>query len=298
MTDQPQPVSKSFEAGWYKDISNEDYHGCYGNSSSNSKVLLEKTAMHYHYEKTHHENKSTDTMDLGTAFHTLTLEPEEFDRDIIVRPESITRRAGGDWESFKIEAGKRTIITKAQYDKAQIMADNVRNHPMAGLLVESGIKESSVFWWYKNDDFDDDYRGQYKEMCKVRPDFVPKNYPLLIDLKSADNCGFTEFGKAMANYYYHLSGAMYLIGANQCQELLDYFNVFAFTNFVYIVVENKPPHEVTIYELSAEDRQAGAQLFKRSMRLLHEGRRDKWPGYTTDIRKTEMPPWSTRLPII
>jgi len=213
------PKRELIKPGWYLDIGNDDYHGGFGVSSSRCKIVMEKTLAKYHYEITHHEEKSTDTMALGTAFHTLTLEPDKFDEDIAVRPDSIKQRRGKEWESFKMEAGKRTIITEDQLKKAKIMATNVREHPVASVLVGDGVKESSIYWWYKSNEWEDDYKGEYKIMCKVRPDFLSSNMPVVIDLKSADDPGETAFLKAMNNYYYHLSGAMYLEGVNQCKEL-------------------------------------------------------------------------------
>jgi len=295
------PRRELIKPGWYLDMDNEKYHGSSGDSSSTCKILMERTQENYKYNRDNPENKETDTKSLGTAFHTLTLEPEKFDRDIIVRPVSIKQRRGADWEAFKKEAGNRTIITKVQLDKANKMADNVRKNPVAKALIDDGVKESSIYWWYKSTEFEDDYAGEYQTMCKVRPDFLSFSMPVVVDLKSADDPGETAFLKAMNTYYYHLSGAMYLEGVNQCKELHNKTGHFAYNAFVYIVVDNNPPHEVKVYELGEEDRAYGLQLFRRAMRLIHEGKRDDWPSYSLDITKTEMVrtlPWATKLPSI
>lgn len=298
-TDIVKPKREIIKPGWHKDISNEDYHGGYGTSSSNLKIFLEKTAAHYHYEKTHYVDHQTDTKDLGTAFHTLTLEPHKFDEDIVVRPASIKQRRGKEWEAFRADAGSRTIITVEQHNKALAMAARVREHPIAGILVEDLIVESSIYWWYKNPNrWDEEDTNDYKELMKCRPDGLTKSHPLAIDLKSAVGGGFTDFMKAMHNYWYHVSGAMYLEGINQCEELLKELHHFAIIGFIFIVCENEPPFEVSLYKLSQKDREFGSTLYHRAVRNLHEGRQLEWPGYDETIRDTDLPPWAERGNII
>lgn len=317
-----KPSNYKNYVGWHKDIPNDEYHGGPGTSSSNIKTFLKKTGAHYHYDKTHYTHKATDTMDLGTAFHTLTLEPHKFDEDIVVRPASIKTRKGPAWESFKLDAGNRTIITEAQYSSAKKMADKVKCHDYAGPLVESLIVESSIYWWYNEQpdvyDFKDnliddnknvlidqkpDGSHVIKELMKCRPDGLSPIYPIAIDLKSAASASFTGFMKAIVDYFYHVSAAMYMEGINQCDELLEELGHIAITKFVYIVCENTPPYEVALYELSEKDRNFGSMLYHRSVRKLHEARQADWPGYINEqgipaVRETELPPWAERGDIV
>ena len=80
MTEIITPKRELIKPGWYKDIPNNDYHGGYGTSSSQLKTLLKQTGTHFDYSQRHKTNKETDNMALGTAFHTLTLEPEMFEQ--------------------------------------------------------------------------------------------------------------------------------------------------------------------------------------------------------------------------
>ena len=41
------------EAGWYRDLSNEAYHGSFGYSSSGLKILIEHTPAHLVYPMAH-----------------------------------------------------------------------------------------------------------------------------------------------------------------------------------------------------------------------------------------------------
>jgi len=285
--------------GWHKNIPNDEYHGGPGTSSTQVKTMIEQTGAHFDYNKKNHVNKDTDTKALGTCFHTLTLEPEMFDKDIAVRPAAIKQRRGKDWEAFKLDAGDRAIVTEDQYLAAKTMAHNVREHPFAGPLVRDIVKESSIYWWYKNPRaYDDEDTTHYKELLKVRPDALSLSHPLVVDLKSTVDGSFTGFMKQIMNYYYHVSGAMYMDGANQCEELLREMGHHAFVAFIFVVCENFPPYEVSVYKLSDMDRQRGSELYHRSIRKLHEARELDWPGYNHredfGIRDTELPPWSDR----
>ena len=275
------------QPGWYKNMSNEQYHGSNGSSSSNLKTLLEGTGAHYQYNKEFHENEDTAAKALGTAFHTLTLEPEKFDEDIAVRPKEIKQRRGKDWEAFLLEAGNRTIITEEQFEKAKRMAESVRTHPTTGHLVRNIVVESSVYWWYQQEyDFREDH---FSELLKCRPDALHKEWPWCIDLKSVRSGTFTDFMRAIHNYYYHVSGAMYLEGCNQNQELLNELGHIAITDFIFVIVESEPPFLPRAIRLSPKDRQRGLDLYHRAARKLNQTRQENWPGFTMDIVDTELP---------
>src|SRR6185369_8534287 len=67
-------------------ISNEEYHSSNGISRT-SLMLLNKSPYHFWYEKLSGEfekKEQTPAMNLGSAFHTLLLEPELFDKEFAV----------------------------------------------------------------------------------------------------------------------------------------------------------------------------------------------------------------------
>lgn len=66
--------------GVYDGISNADYHGGPGISKSGLD-LIHRSPMHYHFAVTAaNDNEPTPAQKIGTAFHALLLEPEEFAR--------------------------------------------------------------------------------------------------------------------------------------------------------------------------------------------------------------------------
>jgi exodeoxyribonuclease VIII len=300
------PEREIITPGWYRDLSNERYHGSAGTSSSQLKTLLEKTPAHLAYGLTHRTEPSPN-MALGTAVHSLVLEPDKFDDDIVVQPSDLKKPTSAqmnaakpsdktlaqinDWEKFQDACVGRTVITGEQYEKAVLMAERVREIPVLATLLENLVVESSIYGWYRSTDHDDG--TEYKQMLKVRPDGIPRGYPILIDLKTCTEGSYSGFHRAMQNFYYHVSAAMYLQMCNDCQELKDEMGVFAFTKFVFICVENTAPYEVSSYELSPEYLDIGKALFRQSVYRLHRAKQDNYPGYE-QLRVLDPPGYASK----
>lgn len=285
------------EPGWHRDLGNDEYHGSMGFSSTQLKKLIEQTPAHLK-QSFSEPHETTATKELGTAFHTLTLEPEKFDQDVAVIPELNLRTLAGKAakEAFLKLHGGKAIITEDQLKKAKLMAESARSHPYAGILLQDIIRESSIYWWYRSMDPDDD--SKYKTMLKVRPDAIPRGHSVLIDLKSCVDGSYTGFMKAINNYYYHVSAAMYLEGVNQCKPLLEQMRHFAYTKFIFICVENTAPYLTSVYELSPEYLEIGKILYRNTLRSLRDGLENDWPGFPEEIRVIEPPGWARRGHIV
>lgn len=284
--------------GWHKSVSNTDYHRGGGTGSSRLKTLIEQTGAHFDYQKKNPKPPSK-SMGLGTATHSLVLEPDKFHEDIAVLPEGLDLRTKAD-KLFKLQFDEdnlgKTIITPQQFEAAKEMAHNVLEHPIASLLLQDGISESSIYWWYKSMDTDDN--TQYKELVKVRPDRLSKTYPICMDLKTTDDATYSGFIKNIENYYYHLSAAMYLEGINQCRPLLEELGHYAYTKFVLLCVENEPPYVVGLYEFSKEYIEIGTILYRRAMLKLQQSRAENWPGLPEEVRVIEPPGYSRKAFIV
>lgn len=280
------------EPGWHQDLSNDFYHRVsFGYSSSFLKKMLEHSPAKVLYDKLHPQTPS-ESMRLGTAVHSLVMEPEKFESEnLIIR----SRHWSAVNEAVAAHPDKN-VISEANYDAANRMADNVLAHPNLKLWFEDGIAESSVYQWYNGIDPED--TTEYREMIKVRPDFIPRGYPVLIDLKSARDASFTGFHDAIIKYHYNLSAAMYKFTANGCQELLDYQNVMAFTNFVFVVVENTPPYQCAWYELHPDDIAHGLTLCEQAMTRINRAKKANWPPYVEECRIIKLAPYSRNLKII
>lgn len=290
--EQPaKPQREAIEPGWYRDIDNERYHKSLGVSSTTLKKLLTKTPAHVLFAQ-NNPIEPTANMKLGTAVHSLVLEPEQFDNDIAVMPEYSGRGSTALRDSFKEENEGKTIITADQFVTAKAMAESVKNHEEAMLLLDGAITESSIYWWYHSMDAEDD--TQFRQMHKVRPDALGTSHPVCMDLKSCVDATEDGFSKAVMNFGYHVSAAMYLEGLNQCPEALEAMGLFACKNFVFICVENTPPYVVGVYGLSEKDLELGKVLYRRAAQKYKQAKDDNWPGLP-GVRVLELPSYASKL---
>lgn len=283
---EKQERNPKVQIGWHKELPNEIYHTSNGVSSSQLKVFLSKTPAHYQY-KMAHKTPPTDSMKLGTAVHSLVLEPENFFNDIAVLPELNLRTKDGreTLEEFTKANKDKTVISKDQHEKSILMATSVENliqaSPVLSALMDDKIIESSVYWWSQ---INDTATGEnYFELLKVRPDILCKSHSVLLDLKTCEDATFTGFRKSVEKYFYHMSAAMYLSGVNQCKPLLDELGHLAYNKFIFICVENKPPYLSAVYEASQDLLFIGRQHFELAFRRLAKARKDNWPGFSSDI---------------
>lgn len=297
---------KLFEPGWYKDIPNEVYHKSGGVSSSTLKKFLCKTPAHIDYEKKH-PKEPTKNMQLGTAVHSLVLEPEKAKDEIAVMPgfNLRTKLGRADRDDFIEDNRGKVILTGSEWKQAQDMAGSllafIEKDEVLRLVFENYIAESSVYWWYRSNDPDDG--TEYKQMCKVRPDILCTEYPVLGDIKTSQDATYTGFQKSIINFDYHVSAAMYLEGVNQNREIIEGLcnssvGEYRYDRFIFLVVENEPPYLSAVYELDKNAIELGKQLYTRAMLLHYEARRDDWPAFTSDVRLMELPGWASRAHIV
>jgi len=308
-----------YKAGWHQNLSNDEYHGSSGYSSSLLKILTEKTMAHLLYKQSQ-PNEYTEATLKGQALHTLTLEPHLFDSEFAVRPEGLKKPTSAqinaakpspksqqqmnEWSAWLDELGDRTEITEEMRTHALAMSKKVREHPkIAGFMDEKmkALVEQSVYYWYNPEDWDQ--KDDYRIMCKVRPDLVIPGHPIIFDLKSTRDASFTEFMRQAKKLGYHISAAMYLDGLNRCKPFLKHCGVTKFEKFVWICVENTPPFEVAIYEIRKEDLDLGASLYHKAVRRMQEYNVSDWKGYgefngtevDPCIRMSEFPPYGSKV---
>lgn len=285
------------KAGYYNNMSNEEYHSSHALSSSTLKKYSGRTHAHIEYERLN-PKEETEAMFIGTLVHCLVLEPEEFEKEYIVRPADLEKPSSrileakkpsdaslvkiAKWESWLQEVGEKKEITIDQYNKASKMAKNVLEHPIMGHWFQrdmNGMAEQSIFYWHKEDLVSDDQEQEDFTLCRVRPDWVIPGHPVIFDLKTSRDASFTGFMKQCHSLLYHVSAAMYLEGCNQCKAFTKAMDVLSFNKFVWVVVESEPPYLATYYECSKEDLSIGRQIYFSLMRKSEIYKKSDWKGY-------------------
>lgn len=216
----------------------------------------------------------TPAMVLGSALHTRVLEPELFGKEYAVAPEGIDRRTRDGkaaWAEFEAASLGKTALKGEDAAHIEAMAQAVRNHPAAKLILGyPGKCEQSYFW-------KDEETG---EECKCRPDWHSDNRRIIADLKTTEDASPRGFIRSVINYRYHVQAHWYQRPFPEAEQ------------FVFIAVEKKPPYAVGVYFTPIELVEFGAKQATEDLRLLASCRESNvWPGYGDEIQALPVPQW-------
>lgn len=257
---------------------------------SNSRLgLMGRSALHYRAAV----DKDTDAKRAGRMVHKAVLEPEAFEDDFTVIPAdaprkpSISQRNAKNpsaatldaiawWDEFDAAHQGVEIITPEQRCKCFDIRDAVWSHPEAArILSHEGPTELSVFAY-------DEPTGL---MRRVRPDKYIPEFGVIVDLKKTRDASPAGFAKSVFNYRYHVQAPYYL-------DTCDLVGLDA-RGFVFIAVEEEPPHAVGVYTLEPEAVDLGRRTYRAALDRVSECTLSRqWPGYTTKIETIGLPPWA------
>jgi exodeoxyribonuclease VIII len=246
------------------DISNEEYHSCEGVSRS-KLILLDKSPYHYWYEiysGLSEKRESTPAMNIGSAFHTLLLEPELFSTEFAVAPKIDRRTTKGkeEYQLFMEANGSKTLLTDDQYAKASVMASHVKQHEIVTTLLDEAKFEQSIFWTDKETGI----------QFKTRPDIWSSK--MVVDLKTTNDASAHSFMRSALNYGYYLQAGM---AFEACKAI-----GLPFEMFVILAAEKEAPYVPAVLIMDQEALQFGIdqfQSYKKRLKACLDN--DKWPGY-------------------
>lgn len=252
-----------------EDLTNDAYHAETEHlSSSKVKTLLDNPYLFLNPP----EREESPHFAIGSATHSLVLEPHKFNEEFAIAPECDRRTKAGKeaWAAFVEASAGRTVIADKDYEIAKSMADAITHNPYAQTLLQNGIAECSFF-------------GEIDGVkVKCRPDYYREDKGLIIDIKTTDDASPDGFIKTIANYGYYIQAAFYL-------DVLDTLEKNA-RKFVFIAVEKKAPHMVGIYELDPISLEFGRSEYKRAFGILEQIGKYAEPTYkdivTGDVVQT------------
>ena len=223
------------DPGFMPKMPKDEYLKVEALSNSGLKKLA-KTPAHYKAPEKPPSSQQQPAWDIGTAFHTATLEPDLYDSQVIVTSKAqVTAKEKKD----AAEEGK-IILKQPAHEDVQAMAEAVRNHPDSGPLVKAGgVTEISCFWKDETYDF----------LCKLRADKITDGQ-VVIDLKSTGDAedqsrGFGSFWKNFIPLNYHGQAYWYLNGISIASGVPHDL-------FVFIAVEKEPPYGINVFYAEKE----------------------------------------------
>jgi hypothetical protein len=226
------------------------------------------------------ENIASPAMQVGTALHTLVLQPENFDAEV-VEALDLPRRSNADkatHEQFAETHAGKLIISPDDMQRVKSMRDAIIDHPAANfLLSQDGPREVSALWTDK----------EHPLQCKARPDLTIERLRALVDVKTTSDASPSEFARSAANFGYHAQAAWYLRGMNALD--IDVHR------FIFICVESKAPYAVAVYRLDDEAIEKGRELMRAAMPVLASAYESgNWHGYSDEIEDLNLPSWALK----
>lgn len=262
------------------ECTNDQYHRGPGISKSHLDKIAGASPKHYwhHYLNPDREpEEPTPAKVLGTAIHSIILEPDTFKDAYAVNP-GIDRRSNAgkaEYAAFLAEAGTKTIITDDQQQACFAIRDAVHAHPLASGLLTGGKAEQSFYAV-------DNETGQ---LIKCRTDYLPDNGSMIVDVKSTDDASPSGFGKSAANFRYPVQVAWY-------HRVLDAAFGEHPPHWVFLAFEKDPPYAIGVYFADPVDTARAALAAQRDfMRIVEHRRSNYWPDYGTEALPLTLPTW-------
>ena len=234
---------------------------------------LRRSPLHYLHARNNPRPPSA-AMELGTATHCATLEPERFARDFLVwdRKTDTGRsvpRTGKVWEAFQASAPPHGgVLNETEYGLACAMRDAVRSNAEAMRYLRTGLPEVVMQW---------QITAVETVEAKGRADWVTEvdGEPVVVGLKTARDCSPRVFSAAAARLGYHLQWAWYADGYAALRGTIP--------SMVEIVVESAAPHAVVVYRIPDDVLEQGRAEYMALLRLLDECViAERWPGPAGD----------------
>lgn len=258
--------------GIYKNLSNEAYHRSAGISKTKLDMFSRDQASLEWAKNCPVDSDKLETLNFGSAMHTMLLEPHLFDKEFAVMPacDKRTKEGKAEAEAFELESQGKKILTADEHKKLKLMFGSVMAHPFARHLIEAdGVAEQSYYW-------NDPETGL---LCKCRPDKNILNSRFLVDVKTTDTlANFERY--SIEDYRYHVQAPFYIDGVNACGEEKD--------TFIFLVVQKTIElgrYPVRCVTLPAQAVEHGRYEYKANLEAY---RRADDSGYFNGLYQAEL----------
>lgn len=250
------------------------YHGTKAISSTLFRTYL-KSAWRFNYEWEHWErlrNQQADkseTFKIGSAFHCMILEPDQYENRFVVAPTFDRRTKVGKegLEQFQSMHAGKEILSSGDTDMLMQMKKSFERSPLALSILENTQREKSARVKLSN--------GLY---VQCRPDAIKHSH--IIDIKTCADA--TKFRYDIRGHGYYIQAAYYWWLLSQIKR-----DEFSEADFYFVAVEKNPPYEVSIHAIrNATLSRLAEETIKPG--LINLGKFIQEPIYEEEIQWWEM----------
>lgn len=230
------------------ECTNEEYHGdTRFISSSGLKLLLKDPGEFYEQyilgNRKEYKQSTLNAFDEGSYAHTLILEPSMVDAEYAFFDG--WRKAGKEWEQFKLENSGKTLISKPQKVRVEKWVEAYKQRASALELVKGGQAEATV-------------AAEFAGMkLKARADYINIEKGYIADVKTTSGeTDVDSFKLTIDKFSYQLSAALYC----------ELFSQFYGKDFdFYFIVLGKRDNSCEVFKTSKETMEEGRAMVMKAI---------------------------------
>lgn len=173
------------------------------------------------------QNIESEAFLVGSAFHAMMLEPEEYKKLYAFEPAMDRRTKAGkeyiaEWKENNADIPNH--LPGKSEDMLLNMQESLNNHPVyKALIKESGEREVIKLF---------ELEGQ---KCKAKVDYYDVENNYIVDIKTCKNLDIEEIAKSIKDYNYGIQAAFYLDGLKAHK-------------FYFVFIEKKAPYDAVVIE--------------------------------------------------
>lgn len=224
------------------------------------------------------KREPTPAQEFGTLFHTACLEPERFERVVVVAPKFDRRTKDGKAAAaqWDIDNAGKTGIDAETMEQLLRMRDSVFKHPAARAALTEGKAEQSAFWRDR----------ETGVMMKARFDYTHAERGVITDLKTTEDASPKAVERSLYKFRYHRQAALYLDGFNALHK--------TDTNlFLSVFCEKTAPFGVSVCAMKEPALELGRAEYRALLAREAECQRmGVWPCYADEIQLVDVPSWA------
>ena len=254
----------------------DDYHKGNDHLSSTALRKARKSLKLFKmYQEGYFEEEKKSHFDFGNAFELALLEPDSFDRQVVIynedeRPEKdkgIASKINQEWKKSLYDTSKY-VIKKDGRESFEVIEQMLRSC-YADAVIQSLLKnieyQYSMFWTDKETGL----------KLKTRPDICRSKKNVVVDVKTALDGSPEAVTKAIGNTDLPFQAVMQIDGVVQSgfMEKVD--------NYFWLVVEKEPPFSATLYEFQQEDIKWCMDEYRYVLSVVKEAiEKNHYPSYS------------------
>ncbi len=264
--------------GWFNNISDEVYHNIDALRASDLKEFC-KSAAHYMAYKTSPRNE-TEALRWGKIVHLALLQPEVFEKLLVIAPPCDRRTTAGKTIYAEFQASLSPDSVVVTHEERMTLLDmrySYASHTNYKEGFDSAIYERAGM------------ADLYGISCKIKPDIFLGDSNKIYDLKTTEDASEAAFTRTIFSYQYHIQAAFYALIAEEITGLpVDFF--------AFIAIEKKAPYAVREFVLSKATLDYAKTIVKRKLSLFYTCKLiDLWEGYSRSPVTVEIPRWFTDI---